>query len=85
MLKFPKSRSSSSWLPVPIFSEGPKLIRKRKNSLHSQQDNCEKVYETQDMESSYVEITIKKRNWVILFAYIPPSNNTLKLFFDETT
>ena len=37
------------------------------------------------MESIYVEMTIKKRNWVILFAYRPPNNNNLKLFFDDTT
>ena len=43
------------------------------------------VYESQDMESINVEITIKKRKWVILFAYAPPDNDNLKLFFGETT
>ena len=37
------------------------------------------------MESINVEITIKKRKWVILFAYTPPDNDNLKLFFGETT
>ena len=38
------------------------------------------------MESIYVEITNKKRNWVILFAIRPANNNNnLKLFFDDTS
>ena len=38
------------------------------------------VYETQNTESIFVEITVKKRKWGILFAYRPPNNNNLKLF-----
>ena len=37
------------------------------------------------MESIDLEITIKKRNWVILFAYRSSNNNNQKLFFDDTT
>ena len=43
------------------------------------------VYEVQNTESIYVEITIKKRKWRILFTYRPPNNNNLKLFIEETT
>ena len=43
------------------------------------------VYETQITESICVDITIKKRKWGISFAYRPPNNNNLKLFFGETT
>ena len=42
-------------------------------------------YETQNTESICVEIFIKKRKWKTLFAYRPPNNNDLKLFFEETT
>ena len=41
------------------------------------------VYETQNIESICVEITIEKRKWGILFAYRPRNNNTLKLFFEK--
>ena len=37
------------------------------------------------MENICVEITVKKRKWVILFIYRPQNNNNLKLFFEETT
>ena len=43
------------------------------------------VYETQNMESICVEITINKRKWGILFACIPPNSNNLKLLFEGTT
>ena len=43
------------------------------------------VYEVQNTESIYVEISIKRRKWRILFTYRPPNNNNLKLFIEETT
>ena len=43
------------------------------------------AFETQNTESICVEITIKKRKWGIFFAYRPPNNNDLRLFYDETT
>ena len=36
------------------------------------------------MESIFTEITIKKRNWGISFAYRPSDNNKIKLVFEET-
>ena len=39
------------------------------------------VYESQNAESIFVEITtVKKRKWQILFAYRPPNNINMKLF-----
>ena len=43
------------------------------------------VYETQNPESICVEITTNKRKWGILFAFKPPNNSNLKLFFDDVT
>ena len=43
------------------------------------------VYETQNTESIFVDITIKKKKSGILFTYSPPNENNLKLFFEETT
>ena len=34
-------------------------------------------------EKICVELTISKKKWCILFAYIPPQNNNLKTFFEE--
>ena len=43
------------------------------------------VYETQNTESIFVDITIMKKKSGILFTYSPPNENNLKLFFEETT
>ena len=43
------------------------------------------VYETQNMESICVEITIKKNKWGILFSFRPANSKNPKLFFEETT
>ena len=40
---------------------------------------------TKNWESICVEITFKKRKWGISFSYRPPTDNNLKLFFEETT
>ena len=42
------------------------------------------VYEIQNTESICAYITSKKRKLRILFAYRPPNNNNLELFFEET-
>ena len=43
------------------------------------------VYETKNWESICAEITFKKRKWRISFSYRPPTDNNLKLLFEETT
>ena len=43
------------------------------------------VYETKNWESICAEITFKKRKWGIPFSYRPPTENNLKLLFEETT
>lgn len=42
------------------------------------------LYETQNMESIWVDITVKKRNWGVLFADRSSHNNNIKQFYDET-
>ena len=67
--------------------KGPEFIKRRK-IVYIRYGIVAKrltVYETQNMKNICVEITVKKRNWGILFTYRPPNNNNLKLFFEETT
>ena len=40
-------------------------------------------FETEVSETVYVELTISKKKWCILFAYRPPQNNNLKTSFQE--
>ena len=40
-------------------------------------------FATQVSKKICVEMTISKKKWCILFAYIPPQNNNLKTFFEE--
>ena len=39
-------------------------------------------FKTKVSETICVELTISKKKWCILFAYRPPQNNNLKLFFE---
>ena len=39
--------------------------------------------ETKVCETKFVELTISKKKWCILFAYRPPQNNNLKTFLED--
>ena len=40
-------------------------------------------FEAQVSETIFVELTISKKKWCILFAYRPPQSNNLKTFSEE--
>ena len=40
-------------------------------------------FNTKVSETIFVELTISKKKWCILFAYRPPQNNNLKTFSEE--
>ena len=40
-------------------------------------------FETKVCETIFVELTISKKKWCILFAYRPPQNNNLKTFLED--
>ena len=40
-------------------------------------------FNTKVSETIFVELTISKKKWCILFAYRPPQNNNLKTLFEE--
>ena len=61
-------------------------IHQGKNSLHPERGNCERVKSMKfKIWKAFVQrLLLRKASGGIQFAYRPPNNNNLKLFFEET-